>query len=274
MIFAGGIPAFIAENDDRQRGGKAETGRHRQRSLCDFDMSSLQQIERAHRQHEHRAGDVTGADGVNEFGLRDRIEQHGCEIRDFHPHGVGIELGSDRKLHPPVRDQNPKRREIRTQRDKPGHTKMLKLCKLFPPKKEQSDKSRLKEERHQPLDCERRSEYIADIVTVVSPIHAELKFHGDAGGNAHGEIDAEQQSPEFRHFTPDDATRHHVNALHDAEQHRETQSQRHKQKMIKRGETELQARKLDHVHGCHLGRLPVCETELSSRRSRTLMSST
>src|SRR2546429_6868192 len=38
---------------------------------------------------------------------------------------------------------------------------------------------------------------------VVSPVSAELELHGDAGGDSHGEVDAEQQAPESRHALPD-----------------------------------------------------------------------
>jgi hypothetical protein len=46
------------------------------------------------------------------------------------------------------------------------------------------------------------------------------------------EIDAEEQPPEFRHVAPDFPTRHHVNALHDRNENRQSQGQWHEQEMV------------------------------------------
>jgi hypothetical protein len=94
---------------------------------------------------------------------------------------------------------------------------MLQPGEFVPSKEEQPDEGCLQEERHQAFDRERRAKDVSDIMTVVGPVHAELEFHRDAGGDAHRKIDAEQQSPELRHLQPDRAAGHDVDALHDAE---------------------------------------------------------
>jgi hypothetical protein len=81
------------------------------------------------------------------------------------------------------------------------------LAQLVPAEEEQPDEGRLEEEGHQPFDRQRRAEDVADIVAVVAPVHAELEFHGDAGGDAEHEVDAEQRAPELRHLPPDRAAR-------------------------------------------------------------------
>ena len=109
-----------------------------------------------------------------------------------------------------------------------------------PAEKEQPDEGGLEEKRHQAFDGERRAEDIADIMAVIGPVRAELEFHGDAGGDAHGEIDAEQHAPEFRRLAPDLLAGHDIDALHDAEQNREAERQGHEEKMIHGGQAELQ----------------------------------
>ena len=67
-------------------------------------------------------------------------------------------------------------------------------------------------------------------MAVIGPVHPELKFHGDAGGDAHGEIDAEQNAPEFGRLMPDLFAGHDIDALHNAEQNGKAQRQGHKRK--------------------------------------------
>ena len=125
---------------------------------------------------------------------------------------------------------------------------MLDAGQPVPGEEEQADEGRFEEEGHQPFDRQRRAEHIADIMRVIGPVGAELEFHGDAGGDAHGEIDAEQHAPEFHHVAPDRLAGHHIDGFHDAEQDGKPQRQRHEDEMIKRGNRELQAGKLDDIH--------------------------
>jgi hypothetical protein len=118
---------------------------------------------------------------------------------------------------------------------------------LVPAEEEEPHEGRLEEEGHQPLDRQRRAEDVADVVAVVAPVHTELEFHGDAGGDAEDEVDAEQRAPEFRHLPPDRAARHDIDGLHDRHEDRQTQRQRHEEEVIQRCHRELQARQLDHV---------------------------
>ena len=76
LVLGGGVAALIAEHDDRQRRRQAEARRDGERALGEGAIAPAQQVERADRQHEHRAGDVAGADRVHELRLRDRIEDH------------------------------------------------------------------------------------------------------------------------------------------------------------------------------------------------------
>ena len=100
---------------------------------------------------------------------------------------------------------------------------MLHAGKPLPAKKEQAHEGGFQKEGHQSFQSKRGAENIADVVAVIAPVHAELKFHHDAGGDAHGEIDAEQPAPEFRHVTPERTAGEHINRLHDGDQDRQPQ---------------------------------------------------
>ena len=124
---------------------------------------------------------------------------------------------------------------------------MPDLGEAIPAEEEKADEGCLEEEGHEAFDRERGAEDVADIVAVVGPVHAELEFHGDAGGDAHGEVDAEEQAPELGHLAPDLAAGHDIDALHDAEEQREAKRQRHEQEVVHRREAELQPRELHHI---------------------------
>src|SRR5262249_31744359 len=165
-------------------------------------------------------------------------------------------------LHPAVGDQDPQRRQIRTDGDQPRHCEMTKLGQAVPAENKQTDESRFQEKRHQAFDGERRAEYVADIMRIVGPVGAELEFHGDAGGHPHGEIDAEQLAPKLRDVPPDSAASHHIDALHDRQQKRQAERQRHEQKMVQRRDGELQPIQADGIEMRH------CSTSFASFQRR------
>ena len=188
---------------------------------------------------------------MDELGLRHRVEQHLEEVGDLHAHGIGIEPAADGMLHPGIGDQDPEGREIGADGDAPGHGQVADAAELVPAEEEQADEGGLEEEGHQPLDGQRRTEHVADIVRVIGPVGAELELHGDAGRHPHGEVDAEQDAPEHGHVAPDLAAGHDVDALHDRQQQRQPQRQRHEQEMVHRGERELQAGEVDDLEVNH-----------------------
>ncbi len=53
---------------------------------------------------------------MDELGLRDRVEHDLDEVGHFHAHGLRIELGAGRVLHPAIGDQYPQCRQVRPQR--------------------------------------------------------------------------------------------------------------------------------------------------------------
>ena len=135
-----------------------------------------------------------------------------------------------------------------------------------PAEEEHPDERRLEEERHQPLDRERRAEDVADVVRVVRPVGPELELHRDAGGDAHHEVDAEELAPEPRHVPVDLLARHHVDGLHDHEDPRQPERQRNEQEVVERRRGELQPREVDDVKVGHRGLRTVRRGPAAARR--------
>ncbi|MNJ37901.1 hypothetical protein D3C77_327370 [compost metagenome] len=232
LVVGQGIARLIAQDDDRQRGQETEGGGHGHRPLGEPDVLALQQIEGRDAQHDHGGADVTGRDGVDELGLGHRVEEHRHEVGDLHAHGVGIEGGADRVLHPAVGDQDPQRRQVGAQGDHEGDEQVGVRLQLVPAEEHQADEGRLEEEGHQALDRQRRPEDVPDVVGVVAPVHAELEFHGQAGRDAQHEVDAEDRAPEAGDGPPDRPTGHHIDALHDDQHEGKAQGEGHEQKVV------------------------------------------
>ncbi len=125
---------------------------------------------------------------------------------------------------------------------------MLDLAHALPAEEEQTEQGRLKEERHQRFDRQRRTEDIADVMGVIGPVGAELEFHCQAGGNPQGEVDTEQLAPELGHVTVDGLAGHYIDRLHDRQQKSHTQRQRDKQEVNHRRQGELHSGELYNIH--------------------------
>ncbi|OIQ71606.1 hypothetical protein GALL_467740 [mine drainage metagenome] len=260
------IAAFVTQQDDRQGRGQTEGRGDGDGTARQFDMTPLQQIPRRNAQHEDRGGDVARRDSMHEFRLRDLIEHHVVKARHLHPHRHRVEGGANRVLHPAVCDEDPQSREVRADGDQPSHDHVLHLGQLVPAEEEQADKGCLKEEGHQPFDRQRRTENVADVLAIIAPVHAELELHRQAGSDAQDEVDAEQGAPELGHLTPDGAVGHDIDRLHDRDDGREAEGQRHKQEVVKSGHRKLQARELDdtdvHLSVLRMGRKDVPATHV------------
>ncbi len=241
LDLAHAIAGFVTQHDHRDDRGGTEGGGHGEGAPGEADVATLEQVVAGDRQHEDSAGDVARGHGVDELHLGHGVEQQGTEVGQLHAHGHVVELGADRVLHPAVGHQDPQRGEVRAQRHQPGHQQVLALGQAIPAKEEQPDKGGFEEESHQALNGQGRAEDVADIVGVVGPVGAELELHGQAGGDAQGEVDAEQLAPELGHVLVDLAAGHHIDRFHDSQDHHQPQGQGHEDEVIQRGHAELQA---------------------------------
>ena len=178
---------------------------------------------------------------MHKLGLRVGVEHHRPEIDQFHAHGLVVEFGADRVLHPAVGNQNPQRAEVGTDGHQERHHQVLRLGQAIPAEEEQADHGGFEEEGHHALDRQWRTEDVTDVMRVVGPVGAELKLQCQACGYAQREVDAEQLAPESCHVFPDDIAGHHIHTLHDDQQPDHTDRQWHKQEVVERSDGKLQA---------------------------------
>ena len=68
-----------------------------------------------------------------------------------------------------------------------------------PAEDQHGQKARFEEEGENAFGRQGGAENVADVAGVGGPVGAELEFHDDAGGHAHGEVDGENAGPELRH---------------------------------------------------------------------------
>ncbi len=240
LVVGERVARRIAQHDDGQRRRQAERRGDHHGAPRHPDPAAAEQVDRGDAQHRHRRDHVAGADGVDELGLRHGVEQHSAEVGDLHAHRLGVEPCADGVLHPAVGDQDPQRRQVGADRDHERREQVAELGQPGPAEEHQADEGRLQEEGHQPLDGERRAEDIAGIGREIRPVGAELELHGQAGGDAEHEVDAEDGAPEPRDGPPDLAPGHHIDALHDDQHEGQPERQRHEQEMVQRRQGELQ----------------------------------
>ena len=242
LRLADAVARFVAQHQHRQNRRHAESGSDAEAFLGKFHILLAQDIPAGNRQHKHGARHITCRHGVHKFILRIGIEHHFEKAGHLHAHGFEIKHRTHRILHPAVGHQNPQGRKIGAQGHKNGYHQMLAARHSFPAEKEKPHQRGFEEKGHQPFQRQRCAENIADIMRVIRPVGAELKFHRDACGHAQGKVDAEKFAPKLGHVAVDFLAGHHIHCFHDNQNPRQAQSERHKQEMVHNGNRKLQPR--------------------------------
>ena len=103
---------------------------------------------------------------------------------------------------------------------------------FVPSEKHDRHESRLHEECKYSFDGKRRAEYVADKPGIVAPVCSELEFKNDACRHAYCEIDSEKTHPELGGKKPLLRFCLEIDALHDGDNHRQSEGEWHKEPMI------------------------------------------
>ena len=74
LVVGGEIAALVA-GTTTESGRRGEGRRDRHRAFRELDEAAVEQVPGRDAEHEDRGGDVAGRDGVDELGLRHRIER-------------------------------------------------------------------------------------------------------------------------------------------------------------------------------------------------------
>ncbi len=211
------IAGLIAQNNNREHGSHTEAGSNRKGAPGERHIAAAQQVVGANAKDKHCAAGVARCHGVNELHLSNRVQHQFREAHHLHTHGFKVEIRRDRVLHPAVCYEDPQSREVRAQRNQPGHRHMLHFAQAIPAKEEQANKGGLKEERHQAFNGQRGTKDIAYVVRVIGPVSPELELHGQTGGHAQRKVDTKQLAPELGHIFIDLFAGQNVDRFHDCQ---------------------------------------------------------
>ena len=154
-----------------------------------------QQIERADRRHDERAGDHGAAHVVRVLPPRPRI-QHQCpETAELHGTVRGCDI-SHGILHPGIGGDNEESGKPRAQKYRDRRPPVCARTQSLLAIQEQSEKRRFQEEGEHAFHGERLADDSTGKAREVRPVRPELKFHRNAGHHANHEVDPENARPE------------------------------------------------------------------------------
>ena len=108
------VTGFITQNDNREDGSHTEACSDSKGALGKREVTTAQHIVRTDTQDKHRAAHIARSDGVNEFNLRNRVQDQLGKADHLHTHSFEVEIRRDRVLHPAIRHQDPQRGQVRT----------------------------------------------------------------------------------------------------------------------------------------------------------------
>ena len=144
------------------------------------------------------AGQERGEDRVREGDQGDLVGQHGPDVGQLDPAGVGLNRVADRVLHERVGGEDEVRGEHGAEGGEPDRHQVQLRRQPVPAEDPQAEEGGLEEEGQQSLDGQGCAEDVADEPRVVAPVHPELELLHDAGDHTHGEVDQEQLPEELR----------------------------------------------------------------------------
>ena len=121
------------------------------------------------------------------------------------------------RLHPRVGHDDPQRAEMRAEDDKRGGEEPEARAEAAAAEEHQAQETALQEEGEDALGGQQTPKDVADEARIARPVHAELEFLHDAGGDAHGEDEAVDLEPVERELAPLLLFRAHVEHAEDHE---------------------------------------------------------
>ena len=251
LVLRDEVAGFVAHLDGHQGGDHAEDGGEAEGGAGELQVLTAEHVVGGDGHHEDGARHVAAGDGVDELGLSPFVRENGPEVDHFHSHRLEVELSADGIHHPGVGNENPEGGEVGAHGHEDRGGKMLALGEAVPAEEEEADEGGLKEEGHQAFDGERGAEDVAHVVGVVGPVRAELELHGDAGGNAEGEVNPEELAPEAGHVFVDFLAGKDVRHFHGHEHERKSERQGHEDEVVHRGHRKLKAGQVNKIRWDH-----------------------
>src|SRR5262245_21197813 len=201
----------------------------------------------AHPQHHDRPEDQAREHRVQVCTKRESVRQQRPDARQL---CLAVhDLVPDRVLHPRVRDQDEVPRCPGAERHDPDGCQVDARREPVPTEDPEAEEGRLEEERRQSLDGQRRTEHVADEPRVHRPVHPELEFLDEPGGDRDRDVDQQERPEEAGQAQPGLVPGAVPDRLHDRHQRRQTESQRYEEEVVDRRRRELHPREVD-GRGC------------------------
>ena len=208
-------------------------------------LTLFEQIPATHANSEYRTRHPTAKYRVEEFRDCHRIEHQRPEIDHLVAHRIGIKLHTHRMLHPAIGNENPYRRDRRTDTRHPCCYKVSTLAHLLPAEEHHSKERRLHKEGQDTLNGKRCAKDIAHKPRIITEIGTKLKLQDDTRSDTDREVNTEDLHPEFGGLLPKLIARSDIDGLHNCHYHSESQRQRNKEPMITGCHCKLQSRPID-----------------------------
>ena len=199
-------------------------------------------MPRRDAEDDEAARQAAGEDDVHIREDRELLEHDRRDVRRLRRARRLVDLVADRVLHPRVRDDDEVRREPGAEPDEVDRREVNSRRQMLAAEDPQTDERRLEHERSEPLDRERSAEHVADVLRERRPVHPELELLHEPGRRADRKVDQEQHREEPHQPVPLLVVRPVVERLHDREQRRQAERQRHEREVIQRRRRELPPR--------------------------------
>ena len=176
-------------------------------------------------------------------------EPVGEQIPDARQLGLSVDdIGSDRTLHPRVRDDDEERRQPGSEREEPDRRQVDALREPIPAEDPEPEEGRLEHERREALDRERRAEHVADVLRVDRPVHPELELLDEPRRDADREVDQHQRPEEAGQPQPRLVAGAVPARVHDRDKRREPERERDEEEVVERRHRELEPSEIDRRH--------------------------
>jgi hypothetical protein len=152
-------------------------------------------VERTHRGYDETPGLHSAEHGVGILPERPFIKEEVPEAGEL-DFVMGTEPITYGVLHPGIGGDDEVAAQPGAEEDEESGPPVSDAAELFFAVKEEAEEGGLEEEREKAFHGESLSDEAAGGFGEIGPVGAELKFHGDAGDDAEGEVDAEDFGPE------------------------------------------------------------------------------
>ncbi len=215
----------------------------------DIDVAALSKMPRGDAEHDEAAGEEAGQDHMHVGVDRELLEQDRGDVVRLGPIRRRVDLVADRMLHPRVGDDDEVRGQPGPRPDEVDRREVHLRCQAIATEHPEPDEARLEHESAEALDGQRPPEDVADVLRERRPVHPELELLHQARRHADREVDQEERAEEPHQPLPLGVLRPIRQRLHDREQRRESERQRHKDEVVQGRERELQARQIERRHG-------------------------